>query len=181
MGRGKEQEKCFTLEGAPRRASTQELEPEQEQTVCQKPVYTTSAGQMERETLPVNIAKTRFSTNIHFVSSLSPLGSNWNSLFHTMNIYFCLLLSQCSLSDVRVAQQHQNVSFPMLWGIHRPGYQNSLPSWTVPQSIPTPTQHCSRGFHHPVNQKRKVPSNMKWRKIHLLPRRKCRGQLKAEP
>lgn len=71
------------------------------------------------------------------------LGSNWNSLFHTTNIYFCLLLSQCSLSDVTVAQQHQNVSFPMLWGIHRPGYQNSLPSWAVPQSIPTPTQHCS--------------------------------------
>lgn len=113
MGRRKEQEKRFTLEGAPRRASTQECEPEQEQTVRKKPVYTTSAGQMEREILPVNIAKTRFSTKIHFVSSL-PLAGEQLKLSFPHCIYFYFHLSQCNLSDVTVAQQQQNVSFPML-------------------------------------------------------------------
>lgn len=181
MGRGKEQEKCFTLEGAPRRASTQESEPEQEQTVCQKPVYTTSAGQMERQILPVNIAKTRFSTKIHFVSSLSPLGEQLKLSFphHEYLLLFAFVSMQpelCHSSPTTpkcffpnaVRNAHARVpEFPAFLGCS--------------SEHPNTNTALLRGFHHPVNQKRKVPSNMKWRKIHLLPRRKCRGQLKAEP
>lgn len=94
MGRRKEQEKRFTLEGAPRRASTQEFESEQEQTVCQKPVYTSSAGQMEREILPVNTAKTRVSTKIHFVSSSSLAGEQLKLSFpHSEYLLLCPFVS----------------------------------------------------------------------------------------
>lgn len=79
------------------------------------------------------------------------LGSNWNSLSHTLSIYFYVHLSQCNLSDVKVAQQQQNVYFPVLWGIHSPGHRNSLLSSGLDsQSIPTPTQRSFVGFYHPA-------------------------------
>lgn len=118
--------------------------------LCVRNQCTTCQLDRWREISPVNTAKTRFSTKIHFVSSLSLPGEQLKLSFPHSEYLLFLDLSQCNLSDMTVAQQQQNVSFPMLWGIYSPGNQNSLPSWTAPQSIPTPTQHSFMGFYHPV-------------------------------
>lgn len=178
MGRRKEQEKHFTLGGACSRAKYTRVWVWAGAN-CASETSLQHISWTDGEILPVNTAKTRFSTKMHFVTSLSLLGEQSKLSFQHGSYFY---LSQRNLSDVTVVQQEQNVSLqcreesiasgiPCLPGLflracqhqHSAASRGSIPQW------------------YWVNQKRKVCSDMTWREISGLPRRKCRGQLKAEP
>lgn len=131
-----------------------------------------------REISPVNIAKTRFSTKIHFVSSLSPLGEQLKLSFPHC-IYFYLHLSQCNLGNVMVAQQQQNVSFPVLWGIHSPGGPEFPAFLDCSSEHPNTNTALLHGILSPsdrVKQWYSIPSG-----IRSTRKEKCSSKFKAEP